>query len=161
MTWLTKSSPASITDSSVLRRLDLFKWKYWQVAWLKPIEIKTSRSCACIQPFKLKRCQKESQYRPLCRNPAARYHRGMSRKRNTSERDKASAVAKVHIRNASMGWRANNMFQQCKSSDSECEEPKRLHLVTVAASLLQKQIFRSSFSSWQISSCSACRRVFF
>ena len=27
-----------------------------------------------------------------------------------------------------MGWRANNMFQQCKSSDSECEEPKRLQL---------------------------------
>ena len=51
----------------------------------------------------------------------------MSRKCNTSERDEASAIVKVHIRNALMRWKANNMFRQCKTS-SECEEPKRLQL---------------------------------
>jgi hypothetical protein len=53
---------------------------------------------------------------------AARYYcRGMSRRSNTFERDEASAVTKVHIRNAAMGWRVNEYvlttqeFQQLRS----------------------------------------------
>ena len=40
-------------------------------------------------------------------SPQAWYHRVMSRRSSTSKCDEASAVTKFHIRNALMGWRAN------------------------------------------------------
>ena len=79
---------------------------------------------------------------------------GISGISNTSERDEASAVTKVHISNALVGWRANEYastmqeFQRVRSAGDSAGE-------TDLREFLLKNIIR------QFSNCSACRRVFF
>ena len=133
----------------------------------KSFFLEISRPCACIQPFKLGRRQKKSQHRPLWRNPAARNHslRGMSRRSSTFECDGASAVTKVHIRNAPMSWRVNEYVRKRKSF-SDCEVPESFQLRILATLLETQQIFDvrgfllENFIQ-QFSNCSACRRVIF
>jgi len=113
---------------------------------LKPIEIKnpafltTYRSCACIQPFKLKGVKRSlniGRYEEMQRRGTIEAYR--------EDPIRTSAVMKIYIRSALMVWRVNEHVSTTQESN-EWEVPDRFQWRIVVAYLQEKQIFEDSFS---------------
>ena len=154
-------------------KMALTKRKDWEVAWLKPTETKNPPFWKYLVPapaFSLlnstgvKRSLNIGRYEEIQRR-GNHSLKGTSRRSSTFECDGASAVTKVHIRNAPMSWRVNEYVQKRKSF-SDCEVPESFQLRILATLLETQQIFDvrgfllENFIQ-QFSNCSACRRVIF